>query len=187
MSSATETLGTGIVLPQGRWRVDAGRSKVSFSLKHLLLVPVRGRFNEFEGSLLVEPDGSALASGSVRADSVETGDAKRDERLRAPDFLDAQRHPLIRLHGGQGHPIARSRLKISGDLEIRGIRRDVELIARIRPSNADGAEPADRAELIIEGHLSRRAYGIESEQLLDAGISDRVEIVLEISLLRSGA
>ena len=177
MAATADT--TGLVIPHGSWRVDPGRSEVTFSLRHLFVMPVRGRFTEFEGSLAVERDGSAVASGSVRAASVETGDAKRDERLREADFFDAEHCPLIRLYGGTATPLEGSRLRVTGDLEIRGLRQTVELIAR--PGEIGG----ERAELTLHGQLSRGAFGIESEQLLDAGISDRVDVVLKLCLVRA--
>ena len=170
---------TTMVIPAGRWRVDGTGSEVAFSLKHLLVLPVRGRFTDFEGSLAVEPDGGAVASGSVRVASVDTGDAKRDERLCDADFFDAQRHPLIRLRNGRARPLGGSRLRVTGELEIRGVAREVELTARA------GEITAERAELTLQGDLSRAAFGIESEQLLDNGISDRVDVTLKLTLLRS--
>lgn len=171
---------TTIAIPQGDWRVDAERSEVAFSIKHLLVMPVHGRFTEFQGLLAVEPGGATAASGWVRAASVETGDAKRNESLLRPGFFDAELWPLITLHGGRAEPLGRSRFRVTGDLEIRGVTCPVELTARV------GEITGERAELTLDGHLSRSAYGIESGQLLDAGISDRVEISLTLSLHRSG-
>ena len=171
---------TTIAIPKGRWRVDADRSEVEFSVKHLLVARVSGRFTDFEGLLDVDPAGGTIASGSVRVASVDAGDAKRDESLRGPDFFDAERCPRISLHRGHAETLGGSRFRVTGDLEIRGIRHPVELLARVE-------EIADeRAELTVEGHLSRSAYGIESGQLLDVGISDRVDVALKLSLLRSG-
>ena len=171
---------TTIALPQGRWRVDVEHSEVAFAIRHLLVVPVRGRFTEYEGLLAVEPGGAPRASGFVCAASIDTGDAKRDEILCGPDFFDTRHHPRIVLHGGRVEALGRSRSRVVGNLEIRGVRHPVELTARLRETTAR------RAELMLEGHLSRSAYGIESRQLLDAGISDRVDIALRLTLLRSG-
>ena len=171
---------TTIALPQGRWRVDVARSEVAFSIKHLLVVPVRGRFTEYEGLLDVEPGSAPRASGSVRAASIDTGDAKRDEIVCGPDFFDARRCPRIVLHRGRVEPLGRSRIRVVGDLEIRGVSHAVELTGRLRETTAE------RTELTLEGHLSRSAYGIESPQLLDAGISDRVDVALRLTLLRAG-
>ena len=170
---------TTIAIPKGHWRVDVDRSEVAFSVKHLLVARVSGRFTDFEGVLDVDPAGGTIASGSVRVASVDAGDAKRNEGLRGPEFFDAERCPRITLHRGHAETLSGSRFRVTGDLEVRGIRHPVELTARV------GAITDERAELTLEGQLSRSAYGIQSGKLLDAGISDLVDVTLKLSLLRS--
>lgn len=165
-------------LPAGRWRVERSSSAVGFRLRHLMLVPVRGRFAGFEGSLEIDPDGSTRATGSVDVATIETGDAIRDERLLSPDYFDAARHPRIALAAGEVEVVGDRKLRIRGELTIRGRTQPVELTAWRRSAGDE------RIELELEGDLSRSAFGIESEQLLDAGISDRVEVRVAASLVR---
>ena len=150
---------------------------MGFRLRHLMLVPVSGRFTRFFASLEVSPDGSVQASGSVDVASLETGDAVRDERLLSPDYFDAGRHPQIAFAAEEVEVVKGHKLLIRGELTIRATTQPVELTAWLR--NAD----AERIELEIEGALSRSAFGIESAQLLDAGISDRVELRIAASLV----
>ena len=87
-----------MIAPAGVWPIDAGRSRVEFALKHMLLATLRGRFESFQGVLEIGADGVARASGSVDAASICTGDAVRDEHLRSSsDFFDVERHPRDRL------------------------------------------------------------------------------------------
>lgn len=167
------------VVPAGSWMVDRERSTVEFGIRHLLLVPLKGRFEEFEGTLVVDRAGDAVARGLVRAASIETGDATRDERLRGSEFFDAERWPAIRFASERVERLDTSRLRIVGELTIRDATRELELTARRTSATRDGIE------LALTGELSRSAFGVESRQLLEAGISDRVELLLRVWLVRA--
>lgn len=167
----------GAVLPAGRWRVDPRRSAIGFGLRHLMLVPVRGRFTGFEGRLEVAADGSAHGAGSVTVASLDTGDPVRDERLRSVDYFDAESHPLITFVTTGSRSAGRREVRIEGDLTISGTTQPVVMRAWRRSAGEE------LIELELEGELSRRAFGIESAQLLDAGISDKVELRLALELV----
>lgn len=173
------TLRADAVVPAGSWMVDCEHSTVGFGIRHLLLVPLKGRFREFEGTLRLDRSGDALARGLVRTATIETGDATRDERLRGSDFFDAERWPAIRFASTQVEQIDASRFRIVGQLTIRDATRELELTARRTAASPDGIE------LRLTGELSRSAFGVESAQLLQAGISDRVELALRVRLVRA--
>jgi polyisoprenoid-binding protein YceI len=181
MAASTRTSVTAAVLAPGTWTVDAARSTVAFKLRHLMVVPVRGGFSAFEGAVTVDPSGRAVARGSVETAWLDTGDAIRDERLRGPEFFDSESHPKIRFSSTEVEALDERTLRIAGELQIGRIARPIELRAA-RGRGTGG----DRVELEIRGTLSRREFGIESPQLLDAGISDRVEIELAVSLAKAG-
>jgi polyisoprenoid-binding protein YceI len=82
------------LVPAGAWAVDPAHSTVGFSVKHLGIATVRGRFDEFEGTLEVgEGDASARVYGSVQGVSVNTGHAGRDEHLRSAEFFGVEANP----------------------------------------------------------------------------------------------
>src|SRR4051794_28534542 len=89
ISTAKSTL-----VPAGTWSVDPSHSTVGFSVKHLGIANVRGSFDEFEGTLEIgENDESARAYGTVKAVSVNTNEAGRDEHLRSADFFGVEQNP----------------------------------------------------------------------------------------------
>lgn len=130
-------------LPEGRWRVDPARSTVTFRTRAMLgLMPVRGRFEGFDGSLAVDADGRATGELRIETATIATGIAKRDAHLRTADFFDAEHHPhahftLTALTSADGRPVARGTLRIrdrdipvEAPLELTRPGTDVRLQAR---------------------------------------------------------
>jgi polyisoprenoid-binding protein YceI len=80
-------------IPAGTWAVDPSHSSVEFTVKHMGIATVRGRFREFEGRIEMGEDlASSRAYGKVKAASVDTNEPQRDEHLRSPDFVDVERY-----------------------------------------------------------------------------------------------
>src|SRR2546430_12094412 len=92
---STTTIDRTNALPTGTWQVDPVHSSVEFQVRNMGVVTVKGFFSEFEGSLEVGEDGTAVAQGVVQAPSVSSRSGERDEHLRAPDFFDVEQHPEI--------------------------------------------------------------------------------------------
>jgi polyisoprenoid-binding protein YceI len=185
--SAVDRAGGASVVPTGRWSVDAPRSSVEFSVKHMVLATVSGRFREFEGVLEIGP-GSPRATGVVRAASIDTGEPVRDEHLRrSPDFFDADRYPEISFDSTRIDPLDGGRLRIAGILTMRGVSREIEFDARLNGEpETDGDQ---RLGLKLRGELSRRDFGLTWNQVLDTGgalLGDKVKIALEISAVTGG-
>ena len=166
------------LLPAGIWAVDGRRSTVGFSIRHLMVSNVRGRFTEFEGTFWCDDSGAFGGTGSVAAASIDTGEAVRDRRLREPEFFDVGRSPQIRFSCSWIKPADAGAFKVTGELEIKGARDEIEL--RVEPL----ATVVDEARLKARGELDRKAFGIVSDALLEAGVSDRVKLRLDLSLLR---
>ena len=82
---------TSPLIPTGTWTVDPAHTTVGFSVKHMGIANVRGKFTEFEGTLEMKGRlGDCRAHGTVKVASIDTGEAQRDEHLRSPDFFDAE-------------------------------------------------------------------------------------------------
>ena len=175
------------VVPAGRWSVDAAGSSVTFAVKHMLLATVKGRFREFDGMLEIGA-GAPRATGVVRAASIDTNEPVRDEHLRSSrDFFDVERHPEIGFDSTRIDYLDGGRLRIVGDLTMRGVTREIELDARLggtRPE-AGGDGPI---ELELRGELNRRDFGLTWNQALETGgalLGNKVKIALEISMVKS--
>src|SRR5438045_120849 len=77
------------------YNIDTNHSTLGFSVRHLVINNVHGKFNEFSGTVVVDGKVIKEAKGTIQVSSIDTGIAKRDAHLRTPDFFDAQKYPTI--------------------------------------------------------------------------------------------
>jgi polyisoprenoid-binding protein YceI len=169
-----------MLVPPGTWVVDSERSAIGFAVRHLKITKIRGRFRNVEGVIRCVGSGVVSVTGSIDAGSIDTGDARRDARLRAADFFDIERHPTIGVEAGSSAVSAGEGLKVCGTVTIRGVQRSLELEVEgpATPVNGDG-------ELRIRAHgaVSRRAFGLDWDSAFAAGglvIDDRVVLLLDV-------
>lgn len=174
------------------WSIDASHSGVEFAVKHMMVSTTRGRFGEFAGTITA--DDADPTRGSVTVEiavaSVDTRDAKRDEHLRSADFFDAAQFPTITFASKRIEPVngGADRLRVVGDLTIRGVSREVVLDAEF---NGRGVNPwgQEVAGWTATTEIDRRDYGLTWNAALEAGgmlVSDTVKIALEIEAGRAG-
>ena len=129
-SSATQT-GTST------WRLDPAHSSVEFSVKHMMMTTVRGRFKEIEATLTADeehPEGCCVEV-KLQVASVDTGIADRDAHLQSPDFFDAPHYPKITFKSRESSgEVERDgdRFKVTGDLSIHGATMEVTSTAPSR-------------------------------------------------------
>jgi polyisoprenoid-binding protein YceI len=180
-----ETNAVGVI-PTGTWAVDVQRSNVTFTVKHMLLATVKGRFREFEGTLEVRGDG-ASAKGAVQAASVDTNEPVRDGHLQSsPDFFDVERFPEIGFSSTRIDYLGGRRMRIVGQMTLRGVTREIELDTQLEQvrREADGKE---HLELECHGELNRKDFGLTWNQALEAGgalLGNKVKFNLEISAVK---
>jgi polyisoprenoid-binding protein YceI len=186
MSLVNEASGASVV-PAGKWSVDASRSNVAFAVKHMMFTRMNGRFLKFDGMLQIG-SGAPRATGVVKAASIDTNEPVRDEHLRhSPDFFDVERYPEISFNSTRIDYLADRRLRVLGDLTLRGITREIELDARLTGKKRE-ARGNERIELELRGELDRRDFDLTWNQVLDTGgalLGNKVKIALGISAVKS--
>jgi polyisoprenoid-binding protein YceI len=170
------------LVPEGAWEVDPARSTVGFAVRHLKITKVRGRFSEFTGVIRCDPDGITSIDGTVEVASIETGDHRRDARLRAEDFFNAERHPTIAFSAMSEATGSGGVRVVCGTMTMRGVTRPLELHV-----DAPGSPVAGDGDLRIRanGVLSRRTFGLTWDSAFAAGglvIDDRVALQLDVVL-----
>ena len=111
------------------WTLDPDASSVEFAVKSFWgLMTVRGRFDRFDGTYEVGPDGSSIEL-TIDSDSIDTGNATRDRHLRAEDFFHVAEHPQIRFTSTRVHAMRDGILHVVGRLEAAGRVAELEFPA----------------------------------------------------------
>jgi polyisoprenoid-binding protein YceI len=171
------------------WNLDTVHSGINFSVRHMVVSKVRGRFTKFTGN--VELDESDLArsvvEATIDASSIDTGTAQRDEHLRSADFFDVEHFPQIRFRSTAIEELGAQRYRLTGELTIRDVSREIALDVEY---GGRGKDPwgNERVGFTVKGALDRKDFGLKWNQALETGgvlVSDRVEIELELQAVKA--
>ena len=180
MTAVTPTTIPGYIA--GIWDIDSAHSDVSFSVRHMMVSKVRGRFNNVSGRLVTAAE---LLDSSVTADidvnSFDTGNAQRDEHVRSADFLHAAQYPTMTYRSTE---IRRDGddLVVDGELTLHGITRQVPLTLEV---TGFGPDPYGGTRMGVSAttKINRKDFGIDTDLPLDGGgvvIGDTVQVSLDI-------
>jgi len=168
------------------WKIDPAHSELRFRIRHFMS-RVSGSFTDWEGSITGEP--SAWSDGSVsvviRASSIDTGNDRRDNDLRSPNFFDAATYPELRFQSRsvrvQGESIA-----VAGDLTIRDVTRPVTLNGSFL-GLSPGREGHDRVGFEVTTTINRLDYGVKWNRAVEGGglmLGDDVSIEITIEAVK---
>jgi polyisoprenoid-binding protein YceI len=180
----TETA-AGTTIPgyvAGTWTIDAVHSEVGFSVRHMMVSKVRGRFTKFEGEVVT---GDTLLNSSVTAEidlsSIETGNEQRDGHLRSADFFETEKHQNM-TYRSTGLRASGDDYVLEGELTLHGVTKEVPLKLELNGFGPD-AYGGTRAGFTATGHINRSDFGITYNAAIEGGgvvVADRVDIHLEI-------
>jgi polyisoprenoid-binding protein YceI len=172
---------------QGTWAIDPAHSGVYFTVRHLGLTNVRGRFNQFSGSLTV---GESLDDLAVEAEvdmaSVDTNQPDRDAHLRGTDFFAVESNPTMTFRSTAVRPKGDDEYELEGDLTINGVTKPIVLDVEF---NGVGVHPADnstRAGFTATGTVRRKQYGIDFDMPIGVdrmALGDKVKIELDLQFV----
>ena len=173
------------------WKSDPTHSSVEFSVRHLMISTVKGRFNSFEITLEGDPADAANAkvSVSIDANSIDTSTPDRDNHLRSADFFDVANHPKITFVSNSIKSRGGNEYEVTGDLTIRGVTRPVTLNV---VHEGSGKDPwgGERAAFTATGKVNRKDFGLAWNVPLEAGgvlVGDEVKISIDTQLVRQAS
>jgi polyisoprenoid-binding protein YceI len=164
------------------WKLDASHTNIGFTVPHLVVSSVEGRFKEASAKVSLDDADPTKSEVSVEinAASIDTGDAKRDEHLRGPDFFDSKKFPKLTFKStkiakaGAGY-------KLTGNITIRDVTKPLTLDATLSaPVKTPWGNHARAAKLT--GKLKRSDFGLKWNKALEAGgVVVGEEVTLNIS------
>jgi polyisoprenoid-binding protein YceI len=179
-----------LVLPAAAadtYTIDKAHTEVLFSVKHLVS-KVGGRFQDFDGKLVIDrarPEAST-AEFTIQATSINTGQTRRDDHLRSPDFFDVANHPAITFKSTKVTPKSKDAFDVAGDLTIRGNTKPVVLTVNFL---GDVKDPmgAEKAGFEVTTRINRKDFGVLWNRALDQGgfvLGDDVNVTINIEAVK---
>ena len=166
----------------GTWTLDPVHTDISFTVRHLMVSKVRGKFTRFEGEIVTAEDPlQSSVTATIELDSIDTADAGRDAHIRSADFFDVEKHPTM-TYRSTGVRASGDGYVVDGELSLHGVTKQVPLTLELNGFLAD-SPMGTKAGFSANGEISRKEFGIEFNMPLDGGgvvISDKVTLHLEV-------
>jgi len=180
MTVTIETTIPGYVA--GRWTIDPVHSEVGFSVRHMMVSKVRGKFNVFSGDVVTGANPlESSVTATIDLSSIDTGNADRDAHIRSADFFDVDQHKTM-TYRSTGVRVDGDDFVLDGELTLKGVPKPRSLPLEL---GGFGPDPygGTRAGFTATGEIKRSDYGVDFNAALETGglvVADKVTIALEI-------
>lgn len=170
------------------YELDTAHSSVNFSISHMVISKVKGRFTSFTGSVTADPEATnsiTAAQATIAVKSIDTSNAKRDEHLRSADFFDAEKHPTITFETKSIEKQGDQYIA-KGTFTMHGVSKEFTLPFKV---NGPIKDPWGNTRLGIEARttLNRSDYGLTWNKALETGgvvVGDEVEIEIQAEAVK---
>ncbi len=168
----------------GDYALDNSHSSVGFSVKHLMVSNVKGKFNAFEGGFSFDEKTNKIIKfeGVVDTASVDTDIQKRDDHLRSADFFDAAKYPKMKFVMTKFTPLKAGKAKIAGELTIKSTTKPIVFDAEVSKAVQDMAGDT-RVGISLSSKINRKDFGLNWNKTLEAGgfvVGDEIKISVEL-------
>lgn len=168
-----------------KWNLDASHSEVHFKVKHMVISTVTGSFDQFEATVEGEATDFSDANFTFTAEvaSINTKNADRDGHLKSDDFFSADQYPQIKFTSTSGI----QNRKIQGEIEIKGIKKPIELEADFGGIITD-PWGHQRAGFEFAGELNRKDYGLSWSATTEAGglvVADKIKLIINLEFVQA--
>jgi polyisoprenoid-binding protein YceI len=173
----------------GTWTIDGVHSDVSFTVRHMMVSKVRGRFGTFSGTIVTaENPLESTVTAEIDLASIDTNNEQRDAHIRSADFFEVEKYPTMTYRSTSVEPDGDGFL-VRGDLTLKGVTKSVPLKLEL---NGFGPDPFGgiRAGYSASTEISRSAFGVDISMPMDGGgvvVGDKIQIQLEIEAVLDAA
>jgi polyisoprenoid-binding protein YceI len=174
------------------WKIDPQHSSAQFSVRHMAISTVRGAFSKVNGTVALDDKDitKSVVDVTIDVNTVDTREPDRDNDLRSDKFFDVAHYPTITFKSKKVEQAAPGKLKVTGDLTIRGATKEVVL-------DVDGPTPAmkdpwgnTRVAVNATTKINRQDFGVKWNATLDNGgvvVGDDVNIVIDAELIKQSS
>jgi polyisoprenoid-binding protein YceI len=170
------------------YKIDPVHSTIGFSVKHLVISNVKGKFNEFSGVVAIDNGAVKSANGTIQTKSIDTGVPQRDADLRSANFFDVQKDPTITFQSKRVEKKGDQFLLI-GDYTMHGVTKELTLPVTLSGPIKD---PWGNSRIGLEARtkVNRKDYGMTYNKVLEAGglmVGDEVQIDINAEAVKAGS
>lgn len=172
----------------GTWDIDPAHTRLGFAARHAMVATVRGGFDVFSGTIVIDHKNPAASSAEVEIDatSISTGNDQRDGHVKSADFLDVENYPTITFRSTSAEEIDSETYKLHGDLTIKGQSHPVALELDYQGT---GGDPFGNTRAGFEGKttINRKDWGLTWNVAIEGGgilVGEKVKLELDVSAIK---
>jgi polyisoprenoid-binding protein YceI len=174
------------------WQIDPQHAAAQFAVKHLMISTVRGEFHGVTGTINWDDRDISKSTVDVTIDAttVDTREPQRNTHLKSPDFFDVTKYPTITFKSKKVEPAAAGKVKVTGDLTIHGITKEVVLDVDGPTAPVKDPWGNTRVALNATTKVNRQDFGVKWNANMDGGgvvVGDDVNITIDAEMIKQSA
>jgi polyisoprenoid-binding protein YceI len=178
-----------VVAAASEWKIDPQHSSAQFSVRHMTISTVRGAFSKVTGTIVLDDKDITKSTVDVTIDvsTVDTREPGRDNDLRSDKFFDVAHFPTMTFKSEKVEQVAPGKLKVTGDLSIRGITKEIVLDVDGPTAPVKDPRGNQRAAVSASSEINRQDFGVKWNATLDNGgvvVGDNVNIIIDVEMIK---
>ncbi len=177
-----------VALAQQTWIIEPNHTHSAFTIRHLVISNVRGEFGKTTGTVKVDEKDltKSVVEATIETGTIDTRVPDRDKHLKSPDFFDSEKHPTITFKSTQVEKAGEGKLKVTGNLTIKGTTKPVVLDVTGPTQEIKDPWGNTRRGIAAVTKINRRDFGLTWGKMVEAGpvVGDEVAIEIEGELLK---
>ncbi|GAC1670579.1 MAG: YceI family protein [Candidatus Acidiferrum sp.] len=171
------------------WNVDPAHSAAQFSVRHLAISTVRGGFSNVKGTVTLDDSDITKSKVDVTIDvsTVDTREPNRDKDLKSDKFFDVAHYPTMTFKSSKVEQVSPGKLKVTGDLTIRGVTKPVVLDVDGPTAPVKDPWGNQRAAVTATTKVNRQDFGVKWNATMDNGgvvVGDEVSITIDAEMVK---
>ncbi len=172
-----------------KWEFDPVHTTAMFTVKHLMVSDVTGRFKTVSGVVDLDEKSTEKSTVELEIDaaSIDTNNEKRDGHLKSADFFEVDKHPKITFKSKKIAKAGKDKYKVTGDLTMRGVTKEVAVEVMVS-GEMKGPDGAMKRGVSATAKINRTDWGLKWNMALEAGggviVGEQVQIKVDIELTK---
>jgi polyisoprenoid-binding protein YceI len=174
------------------WQIDPAHTAAGFSVRHMMIATVRGQFKGVTGTVLWDDQdiNNSTVDVTIDANTVDTGEPKRDADLKSANFFDVKNYPTITFKSTKIEKISAGKMKVTGNLTVHGVTKQVVLDVEGPSGAVKDPWGNTRVALNASTTVNRLDYGVKWNAKMDSGgmvVGDDVNVNIDLEMTKKEA